>query len=49
MFCYHVVCEDKHMDLVQANDETHAIAIVTAKFGKASIYRKNAVYKAIKA
>ncbi len=49
MFYFHVVCGKKHIDLVRADSEAHAIAIITARFGKSTTYSHTESYKAIKA
>lgn len=46
---YHVMIGDKHIDLIKAQNETHAIEIAYNKFGSAEKYIKNGNYRAIRA
>lgn len=46
---FHVLCGNLHIDLVRASSEAEAIHKIECLFGKASRYKANAAYVAIKA
>lgn len=49
MIYYHVLLGKKHIDLVQATDEEHAIKIVLSRFGPANQFSIEHDYKAVRA
>jgi len=46
---YHVVLGSKHIDLIQAYSEKHAVQIIEYKFGNPKQYSENHNYKAVRA